>query len=193
MESVTPLSMTNGCSSTRRIFSATTTASSAFRASGRRMTNSSPPIREAVSDSRRTDPIRDATWANNQSPASCPCWSLTALNLSRSINSNDSLRSSRLASAISCPSRSSIIRRFGKPVIRSWKASLRMASSATLRSVMSMAMPIIAGRPLRDIPDPYTARSNNVPSFLQAWYSLARPSILPSGRKRFCKLASSRS
>tara|TARA_B100000674_G_scaffold477395_1_gene472942 strand:- start:124675 stop:124938 length:264 start_codon:yes stop_codon:yes gene_type:complete len=77
LRTLNPTSM--GCEIKCRIFSHTVSISSRPPMSGRITTNSSPPMRHTVSESRTADTKRIATVFSSSSPAKCPSESLMRL------------------------------------------------------------------------------------------------------------------
>ena len=100
-------------------------------------TNSSPPIRNTVSDARKRWFIRCATSTSNASPTWCPQISFTDLKLSRSINIMANELLLRCACKMACSAIKLNCARLASPVRLSLWAISVSASSSCLRSVMS--------------------------------------------------------
>ena len=105
-------------------------------------TNSSPPRRLTVSCPRTDCVSRAATERNSPSPMWWPKVSLMLLKRSRSMNSTATCAFTARACASAACKRCSHSERLGSSVSTSWCARKRMRSSLSLRSVMSMAMPM---------------------------------------------------
>ena len=105
-------------------------AASTVGASSRRIANSSPPMRAAVSASRTLIRIRPATATSSSSPAAWPRLSFTALKSSRSRNRTASGPLPRRVRVRPCASRSRNSARFGRPVRESWNAWWRSCCSS---------------------------------------------------------------
>ena len=170
-----PAATAYGRDSSVMIFCATIAASSAARSASRTTTNSSPPIRASVSPLRIKLCRRSATVRNNSSPAACPRESLMVLNRSRSMNRTATRPWLRCADMSPCERRSVSSRRFGNCVSASRVASSSMRCSASLRSVISSAVP------RRPISTPAVSKIGTPDTFCQ----ICRPSFVITMCSRF--------
>ncbi len=136
-------SSANGTSSICMIRSATSAAWMPSPPSSRRIANSSPPSRAAVSAARSTFFSRSPTWSRSPSPAACPRESLIVLKSSMSMNSTATGLRSRSCRSIACNTRSRNSARLARLVTGSWNAWCESCSSNCLRSVMSRVLSTI--------------------------------------------------
>ena len=90
--------------------------------SSRRIANSSPPSRAAVSGVAQARPEPLAHLPEQRSPAAWPSESLMVLKSSRSMNSTEIGTSPRDWRSSACSTRSRNSARFARPVIESWNA-----------------------------------------------------------------------
>ena len=136
-------SKANGTSSICMIRSATSAAWIPSPPSSRRIANSSPPSRAAVSAARSTFFSRSPTWSRSPSPAACPSESLIVLKSSMSMNSTAIGFASRSCRSIACSTRSRNSARLARLVTGSWNAWCCSCRSNCLRSVMSRVLSTI--------------------------------------------------
>ena len=129
-----------GRSTTSRIRAARVAASSTPLRPSHTTTNSSPPVRAMVSDSRSACLKRRAISIKTRSPPSCPTLSFTILNASRSQNITAVTSFALAVRASAIARRSMRSNRFGSPVSVSCRASSMSSPSAAFRSVMSRAL-----------------------------------------------------